>query len=54
VVVDCVDAVWSKNSKRPIFKDLPGDQEVARRPLPQLILLDELETNAGVSRLGSG
>ena len=41
-------AVRSKNSNTQILKDLPGDQEVARRPLPRLILLDELETNAGV------
>ena len=40
--------VWSKNSKRPRLKELQGRQEVARRPLPRLIFLDELETNVGV------
>ena len=29
--------VRSKNSKRPILKDLPGNKEVARRPLPRII-----------------
>ena len=42
------EPVWSKKSKPPIFKDLPGDRTVARRPLHELILLDELEANAGV------
>ena len=41
------DLVGSKNSNLPIFNDLQGDQKIARRPLAQLSLFDELETNAG-------
>ena len=41
-------AVWSKNSKPPISRDLPSEQTVARRPSHGLILLNELEANVGV------
>ena len=37
-----------KNSKRPIFNDVAADREIARTPLPRLIFLNELETNAGL------
>ena len=40
--------VGSKKSNLPIFNDLQGDQEIARRPLQRLSLVDELKTNAGV------